>query len=109
VVEGQKNKYLVVFDYGMGSIWAYMYARSEREVTDRYPLLRVVKEPPGWVQEEPYQEQMEKNTFDVDDPPSDWLRGCTKRKTELTPEEVRAIFRPSVWAVRRPGIKNPLM
>jgi len=45
-------RFLVVYDYGQGGVWAYITARSSTEIVDRYPELRVVEVPPDWMSEE---------------------------------------------------------
>ena len=66
-----KNRYLTVYDYGMGGVWVYITARSPDEITTKYPGLNVVLELPSWMT--PNEEPEENMTFDIDDPPSGWL------------------------------------
>lgn len=44
-----KQRFLVVDDYGMGGIWAYLWAESEREIREKYPTLQIIKEAPDWL------------------------------------------------------------
>jgi len=46
--------YLVVYDYGMGGIWARVSAPSEAELAERFPELEVVHERPGWMTDHAY-------------------------------------------------------
>jgi hypothetical protein len=66
-----KNRYLALYDYGMGGIWVYITARSSEEITAKYPGLNVVMNHPEWMT--PDEEPNDSMTFDVDDPPSGWL------------------------------------
>jgi hypothetical protein len=47
-----KSPYLVVYDYGMGGIRAYVSARSANEIIARFPELQVVRERPGWMSDD---------------------------------------------------------
>jgi len=46
-----KRPYLVVYDYGQGGVWAYVWAGSAAELKRLYPELTVVRQLPGWVSE----------------------------------------------------------
>ena len=43
------SRYLVVYDYGMGGLWAYVTASSATEILDAFPELEVVHEQPEWM------------------------------------------------------------
>ena len=43
------DRYLVVYDYGTGGLWAYVTASSETEILEAFPELEVVHEQPGWM------------------------------------------------------------
>ena len=43
------SRYLVVYDYGMGGLWAYVIASSATEILDAFPELEVVHEQPEWM------------------------------------------------------------
>jgi hypothetical protein len=48
VIDGgrMKTKLLTVYDYGMGAIWRYIYARRAEEIADKYPGLEVLEQEP---------------------------------------------------------------
>ena len=43
------RRYLVVYDYGMGGLWAYVIASSATQILDAFPELKVVHEQPEWM------------------------------------------------------------
>lgn len=47
-----KQRYLAVYDYGMGGLWGYVLASSPREITDKYPEVTVVGDEPPWMTDE---------------------------------------------------------
>ena len=61
-----KRPYLVVYDYGTGGLWAYIWAESEEQITSRLDV-EVVPEPPAWL----IGQKPGIFTLDIDDPP-DW-------------------------------------
>lgn len=63
-----KKKFLVVYDYGQGGVWAYVLARSEDEVMNHFPELQVVHEPPDWMSELELKKLANKMTFDLEKP-----------------------------------------
>jgi hypothetical protein len=34
-----KREYLVLYDYGMGGVWAYLTAENEDQIRERFPQL----------------------------------------------------------------------
>ncbi len=60
------GRYLVVYDYGQGGIWAYVNAASPEEIEQRFPELRVIDEPPAWMTEE-YRARLEQTTCDINE------------------------------------------
>ena len=40
----KKQRYLVLYDYGTGGVWEFIYARSEEEVLQKYPELKIMDE-----------------------------------------------------------------
>ena len=70
-----KSRYLVVYDYGMGGVWAYVMARSADEIVSRFPELQLVHERPGWMSPD---DELGLDVLDVDSPTgllSDLLAG----------------------------------
>jgi hypothetical protein len=47
-----KSRYLVVYDYSAGGVWAYVAARSEVEIIAAFPELEIVHERPGWMDDD---------------------------------------------------------
>jgi hypothetical protein len=43
------TKYLVLYDYGQGGVWAYLVADSAEQIRREFPALRVYDEPPNWM------------------------------------------------------------
>lgn len=69
-----KQKFLVVYDYGQGGIWAFVWARSEEEIHDRFRDLKVVESVPLWLTGDQLRVVEQRMTFDVDDvKPGDWI------------------------------------
>ena len=68
-----KQRYLVLHDYGMGGVWGVMAARSEQEIHQKYPQLKVVEARPGWMSEADYDDILSNSSFDIDDEPQGWL------------------------------------
>jgi hypothetical protein len=68
-----KKDFLVVYDYGMGGVWAVISARSQNEITEKYPMLSVQQIRPSWMTDEYYEKIKTARTFDIDDKPSGWL------------------------------------
>lgn len=50
-----KREFLVVHDYGMGGLWAIVYARSEAEVMKNYREVQVVDRVPRWLDNNEYE------------------------------------------------------
>lgn len=68
-----KKKYLAVYDYGMGGVWLFMYARSSGEIIKMYPELTVVDEPPVGLDKKHLDIIATNRTFDIDEAPTGWL------------------------------------
>jgi hypothetical protein len=68
-----KKQHLVVYDYGMGGVWAVIFARSEEEILAKYPALQVIHEWPAWMTDEEYERTLANQSFDVDDEPRGWI------------------------------------
>lgn len=68
-----RKKYLTTYDYGTGSVWCYIYAESEKQITSRYPELKIVKKEPAWFTKE-YSDRIEqKMAIDIDDDKNSFL------------------------------------
>ena len=63
-----RNRYLVVYDYGQGGVWAYITAESPEQITDGFPELSVVEATPDWMTDEVRKTLEARMSFDIDDP-----------------------------------------
>jgi hypothetical protein len=69
-----KSRFLVLYDYGQGGVWAYVWARSPMEITEIFRDLVVVEKQPDWMGASDIARIDETMTFDVDRlAPSDWI------------------------------------
>jgi hypothetical protein len=75
-----KKSFLVLYDYGMGGVWAIIDARSEDEIIDKYPMLTVRESRPAWMTDEKYDKTASTLKFDIDDPPTGWLLALAESK-----------------------------
>lgn len=75
-----KQKHLVVYDYGQGGLWAFIYADSPQQIEERYPELKVVAEVPPWMTGELRSRLEAKETYDLDAPPSGLLADLLKER-----------------------------
>jgi hypothetical protein len=62
--------YLVVYDYGMGGLWALVAAESADSIIAKFPELAVVSERPDWLDDKQYQ-RLER--LDLDSPKPEGL------------------------------------
>lgn len=62
-----KSKYLVLYDYGQGGVWAYLLAESADAIRREFPALRVYEEPPGWMKPEDLEKLNTSMTIDIAD------------------------------------------
>ncbi len=44
-----EHRFLVLYDYDQGGVWAYVLAESREEIVKRYPRLKVYDEAPHWL------------------------------------------------------------
>jgi hypothetical protein len=73
-----KREYLVLYDYGMGGVWAYLTAESEHQIRERFPQLRVVTETPSWWTTEVEARTRDGMTMDIDDESHPFLAALRK-------------------------------
>jgi hypothetical protein len=57
----------------MGGLWGGMTARSEQEILQKYPSLKVMEVRPEWMSEAEYDLILLEYSFDIDDEPREWL------------------------------------
>jgi hypothetical protein len=69
-----KTGHLVVYDYGTGGQWGYLFARSKEEIAAKYPKLTIAPDRPRWMSDETYDLITSVNAFDIDDEPPEWLQ-----------------------------------
>jgi hypothetical protein len=62
-----KRPFLVVHDYGMGGLWAYVWAESEREINQKLEV-QIVTDLPDWL----VNEGSGIETLDIDGPLPEW-------------------------------------
>jgi hypothetical protein len=62
-----KRPFLVVYDYGTGGVWAYVWAESEEQILSRFDV-DVISEVPDWLV--PHKLV----TLDIDRPAPEWAR-----------------------------------
>jgi hypothetical protein len=69
MADATKRPFLVLHDYGMGGIWAYIWAESEQQITDQLEVT-VVPSPPQWLVgvDERLGEAIRLPTLDIDQP-----------------------------------------
>ncbi|MES9859129.1 MAG: hypothetical protein ABW166_21460 [Sedimenticola sp.] len=72
-----KQKYLTVYDYGMGAVWRYIQAESVDEIQNKYPELEILDKEPDW-----FSDGYEKTirTCDIDDTADPFLRKMRESK-----------------------------
>ena len=69
----KKHPFLVLYDYGMGGVWAVIHADEKSQISQKYPWLSVVEARPSWMTEQEYQKILSTLSFDIDEPPRGWL------------------------------------
>jgi hypothetical protein len=65
-----RQKFLVLYDYGQGGLWAHLIADSEEQIRTRHPELVVMENPPVWMSAE---EERQLVTIDIDEVKGTWL------------------------------------
>ena len=62
-----KKSFLCVDDYGQGGVWYLVLARSEEQVKEKLPFLKLVADRPAWMDDASYERLKAQRTIDVDD------------------------------------------
>lgn len=62
------ERYLTLYDYGTGGVWTFIIAPSPEAITEKYPQLQIVSEPPEWMVESGIEEINTVSLDDADDP-----------------------------------------
>lgn len=71
---GAEREYLVVYDYGMGGVWAVMTAPSKPAVESAYPGMAVFEERPPWMTTSMYRRIKSHHGFSFDEPDDWWMQ-----------------------------------
>lgn len=79
-----KQRFLVVYDYGQGGLWAFLFARSSEDIERGFPELRVVDGAPDWLSETELKRIEKRMSFDVDHP-SGWLKTLVDQRGQERP------------------------
>ncbi len=64
-----KQEFLVAYDYGMGGLWAIIYARSEDEIKALYPELGIARSVPEWMTTAELDRVRDQEWHDIDGAP----------------------------------------
>jgi hypothetical protein len=75
-----KRPYLVLYDYGMGGVWAYILARSPEEIGQEYPELVVYDQPPDFLTPTALNRIETTLTIDIDDRGNPFLAELVKER-----------------------------
>jgi len=77
----EKQRYLVVYDYGQGGVWAFVWARNVSEIEGTFRDLKVVEDMPPWLTGDALAKTEQRMTFDVDEiQPDDWIAKFVRSK-----------------------------
>jgi len=71
-VPGEKQPFLIAYDYGQGGCWALLHSASAEEIQHRYSELKVFARVPDWMRPNMLQ-TVRAETYDIDQPPSGLL------------------------------------
>jgi hypothetical protein len=70
----EKQRFLVVYDYGQGGIWAFIWAQSADDIHEKFRDLKVPDTMPSWLTGEDLATTEQNMTFDIDNVrPGDWI------------------------------------
>jgi hypothetical protein len=76
------REFLVVYDYGMGGLWAVVHAHSAAEIVAMYPELTVMDERPEWMTDEVLAEIRQDESHNLHDQPHDLLEGLIAQRNK---------------------------
>ena len=74
------SEFLIVYGYGMGGLWGVLIAPSEQAIAAKYPELVVVRERPGWMDDERFEKLRSEPLWLDDDPPAGMLRAVVAER-----------------------------
>jgi hypothetical protein len=73
-----KTKFLVLYDYGQGGVWAYLLADSADEIRREFPALQVYSTPPEWMKPKDLDALSDSMTVDIADREHPFLAALRK-------------------------------
>ena len=76
------SKYLVMYDYGQGGVWAFVRADSTDQIRQEFPELTVFEQAPVWMTKEILDEIERKMTFDISKNQSGLLADIRRSRTK---------------------------
>lgn len=76
-----KHKHHAVYDYGIGGVWFFIWARSPGEITAKYPFLTVVEQLPPGFGPDMISSIEAHSTYDIDCEPSGVLKKIIETET----------------------------
>jgi hypothetical protein len=75
------NEYLVAYDYGQGSVWAFLSAESETQIAAEFPELAIVHDRPDWLTDERARQIRRAHSYDMRDQPRGLLQDIIAART----------------------------
>jgi len=77
-----KSRFVAYYDYGMGGVILFVYAREPSEITQKYPELSILSSLPAWVTPEHEAKIGNARTFDIDATPTGFLEALVHERTK---------------------------
>jgi hypothetical protein len=68
------REFIVVYDYGMGGVWALILAPSRSILESAYPELTLIDERPERMDQSEYERIARRSRFPFDEPTDYWRR-----------------------------------
>ena len=62
-----KKRFLVLYDYGQGGVWAYLLAESREYVREHFPGLTIYDVPPAWMSAKDLERVSKAMSIDAED------------------------------------------
>ena len=81
----KKRKFLCYYDYGMGAVFFYMFANSEKEILDKYSQFGICEDKPGRFNSREKNVLEKELTFDISEPPKSWLKAHLEEREKNPP------------------------
>ena len=80
-----KTKFLVLYDYGQGGVWAYLLADSADRIQQEFPALRLYDKPPAWMTSDDLEKLAATMTIDIANREHPFLAALKKSSDERRP------------------------